>query len=428
MTFWLPIRSIGVKLCCGRMDGRFIDRVFTPEVALGKVEAVTEADIEWKRLSDILPDAKLFSGKIEPSDVIQSQLGDCWLLAAMASMCEYKGLVQDLFITKQFSPIGKYQVKLFFKPWNKWVTVTVDDYVPCRKGTNDPVFAKPHGPEMWACILEKAFAKVVGSYGNLEGGHPLWALEAMTGDFVSTFKRLDESGRWKKLKMVHAPTVQNPTHVQFMDKNEFVDDDEMFNVVRKFDSINSIMCAATTGSSDKHSQGGVVNNHAYTLIGAWRIRPTLADHMKEKLGAHGRKGTLKLVKLRNPWGKFEHTGDWSDTSPLWTEHPDVASSVGFQGPKDDGIFFMAWEDFIVKFDCIDVCKRSVGMRDLTLDLKEDSEGCGPVVGCMGGLCKYYCLCKGPITMLSTTASDEDTVETALCESCTQCTPYKIVYR
>jgi hypothetical protein len=45
-----------------------------------------------------------------------------------------------------------------------------------------------------------------------------------------------------------------------------------------------------------------VAGHAYTLVSAKQTS----------------KGD-RLVKLRNPWGSMEWTGDWSDSSPLWTE-------------------------------------------------------------------------------------------------------------
>ena len=53
--------------------------------------------------------------------------------------------------------------------------------------------------------------------------------------------------------------------------------------------------------------------------------------------------TVRLVKLRNPWGSGEWNGDWSDQSPLWTE--ELRSQVGFDGSRDDGIFWMDFNDF-----------------------------------------------------------------------------------
>jgi hypothetical protein len=51
---------------------------------------------------------------------------------------------------------------------------------------------------------------------------------------------------------------------------------------------------------------GLVAGHAYTLVSAKQTS----------------KGD-RLVKLRNPWGSMEWTGDWSDSSPLWTEEMQV---------------------------------------------------------------------------------------------------------
>lgn len=53
--------------------------------------------------------------------------------------------------------------------------------------------------------------------------------------------------------------------------------------------------------------------------------------------------TVRLVKLRNPWGSGEWNGDWCDASPLWTE--ELRNQVGFDGNRDDGIFWMDFNDF-----------------------------------------------------------------------------------
>ena len=50
---------------------------------------------------------------------------------------------------------------------------------------------------------------------------------------------------------------------------------------------------------------GLVDNHAYTLIGAFDVN---TDY-----------GPERLLKVRNPWGRGEWEGDWSDNSDKWTE-------------------------------------------------------------------------------------------------------------
>ena len=45
------------------------------------------------------------------------------------------------------------------------------------------------------------------------------------------------------------------------------------------------------------------------------------------------------MRLRNPWGKFEWSGAWSDGSKEWGEHPKIKNLIK---PKDedDGSFWM----------------------------------------------------------------------------------------
>lgn len=74
---------------------------------------------------------------------------------------------------------------------------------------------------------------------------------------------------------------------------------------------------------------GLIDAHAYSLIKAQEI---VTDSGK----------TVKLVKIRNPWGKKEWTGDWSDKSPLWTEK--CKAQVDYAN-ADDGCFWMTFEDY-----------------------------------------------------------------------------------
>jgi len=50
---------------------------------------------------------------------------------------------------------------------------------------------------------------------------------------------------------------------------------------------------------------GLVTGHAYAVISVMEV---------ENDGE-----TLNLLRIRNPWGKGEWTGDWSDKSELWTD-------------------------------------------------------------------------------------------------------------
>ena len=58
-----------------------------------------------------------------------------------------------------------------------------------------------------------------------------------------------------------------------------------------------------------------------------------------------------MLKIRNPWGKFEWNGAFSDKSPLWT--PQLKQELGVTA-KDDGIFWMTLEDFIKDFEGIGI--------------------------------------------------------------------------
>lgn len=135
-------------------------------------------------------------------------------------------------------------------------------------------------------ILEKAWAKVFGSYQRIEAGTTGEALHPLTG-----------------------------CPAQFLIHDERPNKDRLWKVIQDADKRNFVMCTAVASQAEEMSKlsqkdmsgVGLVDAHAYSLIGATEITK---DNGK----------TVRLVKCRNPWGKKEWTGDWSDNSELWTEH------------------------------------------------------------------------------------------------------------
>lgn len=126
------------------------------------------ANIVWKRPKDFLKgEIEVFSKKIEPDDIAQGELGDCWFMSSLSCLAEKPHLVSRLFITQQYNEEGMYRVK--FCKNGVWVEVTIDDYFPCS-ARGGPKFSQAHGNELWVLILEKAYAKLHGSYIALEGG------------------------------------------------------------------------------------------------------------------------------------------------------------------------------------------------------------------------------------------------------------------
>eukprot|EP00964_Phaeocystis_antarctica_P154070 scaffold122597_cov63-Phaeocystis_antarctica.AAC.5 len=67
--------------------------------------------------------AVLVRDGITPSDIGQGALGDCWLMSAFACLAEFpagvtmlctcSGAIENLFLTREVSPRGKYSVRLF---------------------------------------------------------------------------------------------------------------------------------------------------------------------------------------------------------------------------------------------------------------------------------------------------------------------------
>ena len=103
----------------------------------------------------------------------------------------------------------------------------------------------------------------------------------------------------------------------------------------------AMVCSSNPGSDSETSQSGVVQGHAYTLLAVATLNFNGQLH--------------RLVKLRNPWGKVEFKGQWSDFDPNWNYvDPKEKQKLGFKNDREDGAFFIGFDVFCAEFKSITV--------------------------------------------------------------------------
>lgn len=93
----------------------------------------------------------MFHGEIEPNDIKQEQLGDCYLLSSLASLAEYRNLIERLF--EYFDMDNGY-----FLVWlcidGTWRLVELDGYLPVwPHNLTTPAFSHSTDEEIWVSII-----------------------------------------------------------------------------------------------------------------------------------------------------------------------------------------------------------------------------------------------------------------------------------
>ena len=261
----------------------------------------------WRRASEFMNRAEMavFKG-IDPNDIRQGSMGNCYFLSALSVLAEHGQRIAKLFATDQINDSGAYGV--YVNKNGTWSSIIVDDSFPCSGPTAGPAFSKSNGPELWVLLLEKAWAKIHGSYEKIELGLTKDVLRDLTGAPCMVLTTGDPEA-WPKLLDAES---------------------------KKY--LLTASAGNTKASQQLIEQMGLIGLHAYAILDVQEVTtPT---------------GPARLIKMRNPWGNREWTGDWSDESPLWT--PALKQQLGYT-KANDGTFWMSFEDFSTYFSFITIC-------------------------------------------------------------------------
>ncbi|XP_016839301.1 calpain-A isoform X2 [Nasonia vitripennis] len=274
--------------------------------------------IEWRRPMEIADNPQLFVEGYSRFDVQQGELGDCWLLAAVANLTLHPNLFFQI-VPEDQSFEENYAGIFHFRFWQygRWVDVVIDDRLPTYQGRL-LYLRSAEDNEFWSALLEKAYAKLHGSYEALKGGTTCEAMEDFTGGVTEMYE-MDE-------------TPPN-----------------LFSILLKAYERNSLMgCSVEPDPSilEAETPQGLIRGHAYSITRVKYVDIQTPNQM----------GRIPLLRLRNPWGnEAEWNGPWSDGSPEWRFIPDHEKEELGLTFDVDGEFWMSFQDFKKYFTRLEIC-------------------------------------------------------------------------
>lgn len=198
--------------------------------------------------------------------------------------------------------------------------VVVDDRLPTYRGELMYMHSTEKN-EFWSALLEKAYAKLHGSYEALKGGSTCEALEDFTGGVTEMYELKD------------APA-------------------NLFQILEKGFDRNSMMgCSIEPDPNvtEAETPQGLIRGHAYSITKAAMVDIVTPNTT----------GKIPLLRLRNPWGnEAEWNGPWSDKSAEWRYIPDHAKDEIGLTFDHDGEFWISYRDFLKYFDRMEICNLS----------------------------------------------------------------------
>uniref|UniRef100_A0A0N4ZRZ8 Calpain catalytic domain-containing protein n=1 Tax=Parastrongyloides trichosuri TaxID=131310 RepID=A0A0N4ZRZ8_PARTI len=258
------------------------------------------------------------------TDIEQGLLGNCWFLSALAVCTERIDILKKIFVTPNYQHNGIYVLSLCID--GMWQNIIIDDFFPCFKGSNRQIFAVGRRNQLWVPLIEKAFAKAYGSYAMLSAGMSAEGFSALTG----------------------APTQ----HITLKDEMYLECSDMLWvKIVSSKEAGFLIGCSA--GNQDisdvEYMRVGLQKLHGYSFLDA----VTLYD------------GT-KIVKLRNPWGKFVWNKEYSDN---WKGWKNGDKHLLFPKGPEAGVFCMPFYAFCKYFTSIEICKIRNHWKEIRIPLK-----------------------------------------------------------
>ena len=234
-----------------------------------KLKDNDEKKLKWERISSII------NSKTEEQNkkyqIKQNHLGDCYLISFLKGLMELQGKRYWKLFGTCIPEVGYYEI-YFFNEKKENILIYVDDYIIVNNQFQ-PYFASLEDNSKYgvgrSILIEKAYAKLNGSYFNIKGsnqiGDPLFYLTGFKSQYIYNLDSHQSEELYKTIKGYYDAkdvlTTGTPKAPKIKDKDG--------NEIEKPFPIS-----------------GIVYNHDYTV---WK------DFEKND--------DIYIIELKNPWGR-----------------------------------------------------------------------------------------------------------------------------
>eukprot|EP00759_Apiculatamorpha_spiralis_P037670 PhF_6_TR37471/c0_g1_i1/m.55178 len=343
--------TTGIASLCAKESCRFVDTQFPPEpLSIQRADAKRYGDRGWKRLSEIYPKSKLVqpAGSKIPWETLKanSAMSTVWLWQSVVEASKSFGgsgnTLPPLFgAIEGMNPYGFYVVRFEVDGHTRFVAV--DDYVPIGSD-GKPIFMQPmENTYIWPCILEKAFAKILGSYQSL--------------DAEVTLDHPEE--RKVTCSVIFGDLTGGVAIHRHLHTESFNPDDWWQTMLDMHENSAHLIGVTSEEEGAVKDDLGLERTFAYSIIAVRQIN------------GH------KLLRLHSPWASRTWLGDWGDRSSLWNQHNDIKQALDFRS-KADSSFWMSYQSFVKNFAAVSIMRTfpAPKVKSVQFDGKWDRTSAG----------------------------------------------------
>ncbi|XP_043548374.1 calpain-5a isoform X2 [Chiloscyllium plagiosum] len=326
-----------LKRECQQRNQLFEDPLFIADDESLFCTTALLSNVRWKRPTEICNSPHLFVDGMSAHDLNQGQLGNCWFVAACSCLASRDALWQKVIPDwkEQEWAVDRpnnYAGIFHFRFWRfgEWIDVVIDDRLPTVNG--QLIYCHSNSKnEFWSALVEKAYAKLAGCYESLDGGNTADALVDFTGGVSEPIDLVQ--GNFSTLE---------DQRLQLFEK--------LLKVFSRDGLISSSIRVSSAAEMETRLSTGLVKGHAYAVTDVRKVR------LGHGLLAFFKAEKLFMIRMRNPWGQKEWNGPWSDSSQEWQKVSKGEREAMGVTVRDDGEFWMSFDDFCVNFTDLVVCR------------------------------------------------------------------------